>query len=160
MTSSNGNIFRVTGHLCRNSPIPVNSPHKGQWRGTLIFFDLSLNKRLSKQSRGWWFETQSRPLRRHCNGANWSCYSVTNEMLSPNEPIGKYYNYVRLNFHFCWMKVHDEILLTEYEKSWFWISNKIWLHKFWERMILKYMNCCSILCSHDLNIPNGHITWQ
>ena len=26
------------------------------------FFDLRLNKRLSKQSRGWWFETLSRPL--------------------------------------------------------------------------------------------------
>ena len=32
-----------------------------------VFFDLSLNKRLSKQWRGWWFETQSRPLWRHCN---------------------------------------------------------------------------------------------
>ena len=31
MTSSNGNIFRVTG------PVPVNSPHKGQWRGALMF---------------------------------------------------------------------------------------------------------------------------
>ena len=29
MTSSNGNIFHVTG--------PVNSPHKGQWCGTLLF---------------------------------------------------------------------------------------------------------------------------
>ena len=35
MTSSNGNIFRVTGHLCGR--FPVNSPHKGQWRGALIF---------------------------------------------------------------------------------------------------------------------------
>ena len=32
MTSSNGNIFRVTGHLS-----PVNSPRKGQWRGALMF---------------------------------------------------------------------------------------------------------------------------
>ena len=31
------------------------------------FFDLRLNKRLSKQSRGWWFETLSRSLWRHCN---------------------------------------------------------------------------------------------
>ena len=45
---------------------PVNSPHKGQWHGALIFFfDLSPNKRLSKQSWGWWFETPSRPLWRH-----------------------------------------------------------------------------------------------
>ena len=31
------------------------------------FFDLQPNKRLSKQSWGWWFETLSRPLWRHCN---------------------------------------------------------------------------------------------
>ena len=32
-----------------------------------IFFDLSLNNRLSTQWRGWWFETPSSPLWRHCN---------------------------------------------------------------------------------------------
>ena len=35
MTSSNGNIFRVTVHLYGESP--MNSPHKGQWRGALVF---------------------------------------------------------------------------------------------------------------------------
>ena len=33
-----------------------------------IFFDLRLNKRLSKQPCGWWFETPSWSLWRHCNG--------------------------------------------------------------------------------------------
>ena len=38
MTSSNGNIFRVTGHLCGEiHRWPVNSPHKRQWRGALMF---------------------------------------------------------------------------------------------------------------------------
>ena len=32
-----------------------------------VFFDLRLNKRLSKQSWGWWFETLSRSLWRHRN---------------------------------------------------------------------------------------------
>ena len=32
-----------------------------------VFFDLRLNKRLSKQSWGWWFETLSHPLWRHRN---------------------------------------------------------------------------------------------
>ena len=32
-----------------------------------VFFHLRLNKWLSKQSRGWWFETPSCPLWRHCN---------------------------------------------------------------------------------------------
>ena len=40
---------------------PVYSPHKGQWHGALM------NKRLSKQSWGWWFETLSCPLWRHRN---------------------------------------------------------------------------------------------
>ena len=48
---------------------PVNSPNKGQWRGALVFSLIcALNKRLSKQSWGWWFETASRPLWRHFNG--------------------------------------------------------------------------------------------
>ena len=47
---------------------PVNSPHKGLWRGALVlFYDQRLSKRLSKQSWGWWFETPSCPLWRHCN---------------------------------------------------------------------------------------------
>ena len=37
MTLSNGNIFRVTGPLSGNHRSPVNSPHKGQWRGALMF---------------------------------------------------------------------------------------------------------------------------
>ena len=64
-------------HFPRYCPIvrgihrsPVNSPHKGQWRGALMFsFDLRLNKRLSKQSWGWWFETPSRSLWRNCSGS-------------------------------------------------------------------------------------------
>ena len=43
MTSSNGNIFRVTGHLCGEFPAqrPVT-------RSFDVFFDLHPNKRLSK----------------------------------------------------------------------------------------------------------------
>ena len=71
MTSSNGNIFRVTGLCAGNSPVPVNSPHKGQFtRSFDVFFDLRLNKRLSKQPWGWWFETPSWSLWRQCNGNN------------------------------------------------------------------------------------------
>ena len=39
MTSSSGNILHVTGPLWGESTwrSPVDSPHKGQWRGTLAF---------------------------------------------------------------------------------------------------------------------------
>ena len=47
---------------------PVNPPHKGPvTRSFDVLFDLRLNKRLSKQSWGWWFETPSHPLWRHRN---------------------------------------------------------------------------------------------
>ena len=49
---------------------PMNSPHKGQYRGPLFFYICALNKRLSTQSWGWWFEMPSRSLWRHCNASN------------------------------------------------------------------------------------------
>ena len=37
-------------------------------RGFDVFFDLGPDKRLSKHSWGWWFETPSHSLWRHRNG--------------------------------------------------------------------------------------------
>ena len=43
MTSSNGNIFRVTGHVCWEfTGSQVISPHKGQWPGALMFYLISV----------------------------------------------------------------------------------------------------------------------
>ena len=69
MTSSNGNIFRVTGPLCGEFTGPGEFPtQRPVTRSFDVFFDLRLNKRLSKQPWGWWCETQSWSLWRHCNG--------------------------------------------------------------------------------------------
>ena len=72
MTSSNRNIFRVTSllALCEGkSPATGKFPSRRPvTRSFDVFFDLCLNKRLSKQPRGWWFETPLRPLWRHSNG--------------------------------------------------------------------------------------------
>ena len=68
MTSSNGNIFSVTGPLCGEFTGQLwISLQRQVTRSFDVFFDLRLNKRLSKQSRIWWFETSSRQLWRHCN---------------------------------------------------------------------------------------------
>ena len=40
-----------------------------------VFFDLRLNEWLSKQSWGWWFETPSGSLWRHCN-ETWSLFAL------------------------------------------------------------------------------------
>ena len=51
-----------------NSPVPVEFPtQRPVTRSFDVFYDLRLNKRLSKQSWGWWFETPSRPKWRHRN---------------------------------------------------------------------------------------------
>ena len=53
-----------------NSPVTVTE----LW----FFFNLRLNKQLSKHGWGWWFETPSRPLWRHCNVL---CYSYATVLL-------------------------------------------------------------------------------
>ena len=60
MTSSNGNIFRVTGPLCGGiHRRPVNSPHKGQWRGALMFSLIYV------WINGWINNHEAGDLRRH-----------------------------------------------------------------------------------------------
>ena len=63
MTSSNGNIFRITGHLCGEFTGPREFPAQRPVTQSFdVFFDLRMNKRLSKQSWGWLFEMLSHPL--------------------------------------------------------------------------------------------------
>ena len=50
---------RVPGEFLSPRPVTMSSD---------VFFDLRLNKRFSKHSWGWWFETLSRPWWRHSNG--------------------------------------------------------------------------------------------
>ena len=54
MTSANGNIFRVTGHLCGQFTGP-RWIHRSKASDVelWIFFDLRVNKGLSKQPWGW-----------------------------------------------------------------------------------------------------------
>ena len=52
-----------------NSPVPGEFPAQRPVPQSFeVFFDLRLNKRLSKQSWGGWFETPSRPSWRHSIG--------------------------------------------------------------------------------------------
>ena len=57
-----------------NSPVPGEFPaQRPVTRSFDVFFDLRMNKRLSKQSWGWWSETISHPLWRHRNDTGY-CY--------------------------------------------------------------------------------------
>ena len=61
--------FSVLLAICvGNSPVTGEFPtQRPVTRSYDVFFDLRLNKRLSKQSWGWWFETPWRPLWRDSN---------------------------------------------------------------------------------------------
>ena len=53
-------LVSVTGEFPAQRPVT---------RSFDVFCDLRLNKQLSKQCWGWWFETPSHPLWRHWNGS-------------------------------------------------------------------------------------------
>ena len=72
-------IFSVLLAICAgNSPVPDEFPtQRPVTRGFDVFFDLHLNKRLSKQPGGWWFQAPSLLLWCHCNASkNSSCNKI------------------------------------------------------------------------------------
>ena len=65
--------FSASLALCAgNSPITGEFPSQMPvTRSFDVFFVLRSNKRMSKHAWGWWFETPSRSLWRHCNESLW-----------------------------------------------------------------------------------------
>ena len=106
MTSSNGNIFRVTAPLCGEFPVTGEFPsQRPVTRSFGVFYDLRLNIRLSKQSWGWWFETPSRPLWRHSN---------ENRMFSSREPMSGVY--VDVDGYVNWERRYNITLILSARK--------------------------------------------
>ena len=71
MTSSNGNIFRVTGLCAVHTTVTGEFPSQKPVTQIFdVFFDLRPNKRSSKESWGWWFGTPLRSLWRY-RSADW-----------------------------------------------------------------------------------------
>ena len=69
----------VTGEVPSQRPVT---------RSFGVFFDLRLNKRLSKQSIRRWFETPSRSLWRHCNDCNHLLKCVAEIHITPHNSNG------------------------------------------------------------------------
>ena len=119
MTSSNGNIFRVNGLLCGEFTGPGEFPtQRPVTRSFDVFFDLRLNKRLSKQPWGWWFETPSLSLWRHYNGCTQnrlSCHQLThwrrNRMIFILQTTYSNAQYWMSIFGF-WFQFHWNLLLV------------------------------------------------
>ena len=61
-------FFALLALFAGNSPVTGEFPsQRPVTRSFNVFFDLGLTKRLSKQSKRWWFETPSCSLWRHRN---------------------------------------------------------------------------------------------
>ena len=88
-------IFSALLALCSgNSPVTGEFPmQRPVMRSFDASFHLRLNKRLSKQSWGWWFETRSRQLWRHRNDCMKLYYTVVKvQLVAQHKWInGKYF---------------------------------------------------------------------
>ena len=131
MTSSNGNIFRVTDPLCGEFTGPVEFPtQRPVTRSFDVFFDLRLNKWCSKQPWGWWIETLSCSLWRHCNGQR---HAKTTAQRHPNVHTPSQ------ALTCCWSPFykHGLTLIPA------WISNYIH-YKVWDEFISPFPNFNSV----------------
>ena len=104
-------IFSALLAICAgNSPVTCEFPtQRPVTRSFDVFFDLRLNKRLSKQSQGWWFETLLHPLWRqgcisrmlesycHRSLQYTSYFCILYEYPHPH-PANIYYKYTDITF--------------------------------------------------------------
>ena len=110
--------FSASLALCAgNSPVTGEFPAK--WpvtRNFDVFFDLHLKKRLSKQSRRWWFDTPSRSLWRHCDdirhvGQQQDTQSTFDINWIPGSPSVVWYPVTLLCIvSFCWYSCYTVLL--------------------------------------------------
>ena len=89
-------FFALLALCVGNSPVTGEFPTQRPVTRNFVFFhDLRLNKWLSKESWGWWFETLSRPVWRYGNGhdisvsgnhiaVSWSAGTSPNALLNCN----------------------------------------------------------------------------
>ena len=88
-----------------NSPVSGEFPAQRPVRRSFdVFFDLRPNKRLNRLSWGWWFETPSHPLWRHCTGYP-----------HKSQQCGKSFHFMTSLWHYS--EVFNWLMLTHW--SWF-----------------------------------------
>ena len=146
---------------------PVNGEFPAQRpvaRSPYVFFHLCLNKRLSKQSQGWWFETPSRSLWRHSNIKQISRY--------PESGLRHYaggYRFPGILRHHA-MNIHNAegvrvVKQTGFERVWdFWNPLVSWLSRGSSSHIDDHndamiRNALGIMIQHYLSFVSGIHRW-
>ena len=124
-----------------NSPVPGEFPtQRPVTRSFDVFFDLRPNKRLSKQWRGWWFETQSCSLWRHCNDDCENAAHGTPNLFCPGrlkitQAVTRIQNWKTLIMS-SWPR--DNLYVFELDRRWFliWFIKKL----IWDKSIPIYFD--------------------
>ena len=97
----------VVGNSTVTGEFPVQRPVT---RSFDVFFNLRLNKQLSKQSKRWWFMMPSRSLWRHCNVVIFHHYRQCNQTIRDAKfPLGMKLSEIYLIF-----KTSDVLDTDEY----------------------------------------------
>ena len=114
-------------------------------RGCDVFFDLCLNKRLSKQSWGWWLESLSCPLWRHCNGLT---FCVHFELFSRKKMylLSRHKCLYSPSTHWCLVASFGDIDMGQHQLRWTIMFKMQWCELWepytpvWDRLTVQYVN--------------------
>ena len=151
--TDNTHFPRLLALCVGNSLITSELPtHRPVTQSFDVFFDLRLNKRLCKQSWGWWIEIPSRPLWRHCNVTlHWhydvgKCYQIlfSEWLMVHNCPLTStitstsYHSQVKLIL--TWVKLLIMKLINTFD-----YMNYVWS--------LSGFNCINVIVSDGQNEP-------
>ena len=128
-TSSNGNIFRVTGHLCGS---PVISPHKGQWRGALMF---SL---ICARINGWVNNREAGDLRRHQAHCDVMRNEVCDALWCPH--MSTTASQITSHSFSCSITYDDVIKCKHFPPYWDFLRG---IHRLPSRSLWRHCNACS-----------------
>ena len=136
--------FSALQALCAgNSPVTGEFPaQRPVTRSFDVFFDLWLNKRLSKHSWGWWSETSSSSLWRHCNGRK-PRGSCNNSLL--NLSVHWYHMNAMATGLFVWLR----LILSEthtYCGNRFQVMTSSYCHHEWTYIRIWTCDTCSCCC--------------
>ena len=112
-----------------NSPVPGEFPaQRPVTRSFDVFFDLHPNRRLSKQWRGWWFETLSCPLWRHRIFIQWGGGVIYQTIFSIFFLVLILFNLIWFSMMICFQCFYQQLTSIGPENSSvpFWRQTSIW----------------------------------
>ena len=145
-------FFRVTGSLCAEiDQLPVNYPHKGQWRGALIF---SL---ISAWTNGWVNKRDVGDLRRHRAHCDVTVMKIIDEIPSKSRNTRGWRNWQQRLTTMAWrgsQNILHYVQHIETETKWLLFSDSVY------KWIFFHKNWCMIIrISRDRISNEQTIIW-